>query len=584
MIRRALRGCGWSMLAVAAVAAVGTVVATGGVAEAEIDAGRRLCMPADGEPGDLAIVNLTPVKATAPGHGVLTSSDVETPPTASNVNFAPGTVDPNVAVAPTGSDGFVCFHNSDRAEVDLAADLLAVLSADMYTPNPTVDGAPVRIADTRIRLGGSHIAPGERRCFPSGTTPGGLAVVNLTPVLATARGHGVLTSSEVTTPPTASNVNFAPGTVDPNLAITPIGTDGQVCFHNSPHAELDLIADLLVTLRADTVNLPRGPDGTPIRLVDTRIGLGGGRITPFEGRCWPTGATPGDLAVVNLTPLRATAFGHGVLTPSTLQGRDSSNVNFGPGTVDPNVAVTTVGADGALCFLNSPDAELDLVADVLVFLRPGAHDNTDLPSRLIDTRLEERHTFNCPTATRCYAAGNRFYISEDFGATWRLSESSPDLSVHGPTWSNTQIRCVALDVCMYQGYYRYGEPALSYVQYVTIDGGENWRRLTTMPSAATVACAEQDTCIAVGSSANYWSSSYGFGRRAALSNDGGRTWRDIDVPDVGTQYSSLTAIGCVSSTECSAISNAWATSTPNVTTLVTFATTDGWETVDVTEH
>ena len=66
------------------------------------------CFAVAGEPGDLAIVNLTPVEADAPGNGQLIGSGVGVPPVASNVNFGPGSVDPNVAVTPIGPDGRVC--------------------------------------------------------------------------------------------------------------------------------------------------------------------------------------------------------------------------------------------------------------------------------------------------------------------------------------------------------------------------------------------------------------------------------------------------------------------------------------------
>ena len=61
-----------------------------------------LAIAVAGATGDVAVVNLTPVSATGPGNGLLVSSDVAAAPVASNVNYAPGTVDPNVAMAPIG--------------------------------------------------------------------------------------------------------------------------------------------------------------------------------------------------------------------------------------------------------------------------------------------------------------------------------------------------------------------------------------------------------------------------------------------------------------------------------------------------
>ena len=101
-----------------------------------------------GSPGDAAVVNLTPVEADNSGFGLLVSSDVVAP-VASNVNYAPGTVDPNVAVAPIGRDGQVCYVNSSPASVNLVADHLGTIRANAYVP-AVQSGAPDRKVDTRL--------------------------------------------------------------------------------------------------------------------------------------------------------------------------------------------------------------------------------------------------------------------------------------------------------------------------------------------------------------------------------------------------------------------------------------------------
>ena len=66
--------------------------------------------------------------------------------------MAPGVVDPNVAIAPIGADGKVCYVNSELAAVHLVADHLGSIDADAYTP-ATSTGAPDRRVDTRNGLG-----------------------------------------------------------------------------------------------------------------------------------------------------------------------------------------------------------------------------------------------------------------------------------------------------------------------------------------------------------------------------------------------------------------------------------------------
>src|SRR5690606_33200396 len=176
------------------------------------------------------------------GDGQLVSSGAE-PPVASNVNVAPGLVDPNVALARIGADGRVCFVNSWHSSVHLVADHLATIKSGNITL-PSANGASVRKVDTRRGLGGGLVAPSGRVCFAVAGSPGDVAVVNLTPVLASGAGDGQLVSSGVQ-PPLASNVNFASGSVDPNVALARIGDDGQVCYVNSRHSSVHLVADHL---------------------------------------------------------------------------------------------------------------------------------------------------------------------------------------------------------------------------------------------------------------------------------------------------------------------------------------------------
>lgn len=208
----------------------------------------------------------------------------------------------------------------------------------------------------------------------------------VTPVRAGAKGYGTMHSSDDDAGD-SSTVNFDIGTVDPNLAIVQVGTDGRVCFTNSADAAVDLILDELAIADPGSFALPT-PDGAA-RLADTREGHGGGTLAAGETRCVATtGADPGDWVAVNATPVRATVRGYGTLHSSDVSAGATSNVNFDVDTVDPNLAIVQVGVDGDICFTNSPDGPVDLVLDQQInaamstFRQPteaGAH-------RLTDTR------------------------------------------------------------------------------------------------------------------------------------------------------------------------------------------------------
>ncbi|MAT05581.1 MAG: hypothetical protein CL424_11120 [Acidimicrobiaceae bacterium] len=340
-------------------------------AAAPIEPGETYCFPAVGAgPGDVAVVNVTPVLATAAGHGTLHSSD-EPAGSTSNVNFAPGSVDPNVAFTTVGSDGEICFTNSEHATVHLIADQLLVGDPSALS-TPTVDGA-ARLVDTRRDGDRAPLAPAARRCVDAFGEPGDIAFVNITPVLASTAGHGTLHASDDPAGQT-SNVNFRPDSTNPNVGTAAIGSDGQICFTNSDHATVHVVLDQLLV--ADATMRPPTPEGAA-RLYDTRDDT---PIAPGETRCFPSW---GDIAVINLTPVLADASGHGVLHAEADPPGTVSNVNFGVGTVDPNL-----GFAGSACFTNSEHATVHLVLDQLLaadttVLQPPTADGAH---RLTDTR------------------------------------------------------------------------------------------------------------------------------------------------------------------------------------------------------
>ena len=349
-----------------------------------IGPGERRCFTVSGSPGDAALVNLTPVDAAGNGNGQLVSSDVIDPPTASNVNYTSGSVDPNVAIAPIGADGQVCYVNSQHTSTHLIADHLGTISAAAFQ-RATPGGAPHRALDTRTS---GPVEPGERRCFTVSGSPGDAAFVNLTPVSAAGNGNGQLVSSDVIDPPTASNVNYTSGSVDPNVAIAPIGADGQVCYVNSQHTSTHLIADHLGTISAAAFQLAT-QTGAPARAGDTR---GGSPLGPYARQCYVVAGAHGGGAIVNLTPVEAGGGGNGVLVSSSLLAPPAaSNVNFRPGFVDPNIAVAPLGSDRAVCYVNSRHSAVHVIADHLGTVVGSSFQPASIggaPARLIDTRGE----------------------------------------------------------------------------------------------------------------------------------------------------------------------------------------------------
>ncbi|MEX2625346.1 MAG: hypothetical protein WD225_00595, partial [Ilumatobacteraceae bacterium] len=150
----------------------GVVALAASPADALVGPSGQVCFDVAGSPGDVAIVNVTPVEGSAPGYGLLISSDVkDDPPVASNVNFAPGTVDPNVGVAVIGADNEVCYQSSEGASVHIIADHLGTIGGAAYSP-AMPNGAPDRRLDTRTGGSASVVGPSGQVCFDVAGSPG----------------------------------------------------------------------------------------------------------------------------------------------------------------------------------------------------------------------------------------------------------------------------------------------------------------------------------------------------------------------------------------------------------------------------
>ena len=80
---------------------------------------------------------------------------------------------------------------------------------------------------------------------------------------------------------------------------------------------VDLVADHLGTIAIESFT-PANPDATPQRSVDTRIGSGGTTMSPGARVCFAVAGAPGDVAVVNLTPVLAKGPGNGLLVSSDI--------------------------------------------------------------------------------------------------------------------------------------------------------------------------------------------------------------------------------------------------------------------------
>ncbi|WP_234544783.1 PKD domain-containing protein [Streptomyces shenzhenensis] len=326
-------------------------------------------------------LNVTDMGATASSY-VSVYPDGAARPSASNLNFRAGQVNPSLVTVRVGADGYVDLYNA-HGKVNLVADVEGYYT----TTKPSTDDesmtglamvTPTRVLDTRDGTGAAKGAVGPRTTttftlpkYARGVATVG-AVLNVTVTGGTGSGYVTVDCGGPTTPSTSS-LDYRAGQTASNLTV-PCVSAGKVHIYNSA-GHVQLIADLqgLYTNElADGADDPVAPHGgpfvttAPTRFLDTRTGLGAsakplganGTLTVKLTRV-PAGATAVLVNLTGVAPTAAThltAYGDGTL-PIT------SNDNLTAGQTRPVLAVVPVGTDGSIRIHNALGS-VDVVADL----------------------------------------------------------------------------------------------------------------------------------------------------------------------------------------------------------------------------
>lgn len=312
-------------------------------------------------------LNVTVTQPT--GDGYLTAYPTGTTrPVVSNLNFTPGDTVPNLVVVRLGAGGRVSMFNATGSS-HLVVDVTGWYS-DAGTGNEGRYQAlvPARVLDTRVGIGGgARLGPGasvEVQVSGSGGLPAAgaaAAVLNLTATEPTA-------TSFVTVHPTgearplASNLNFDAGETVANRVMAKLGAGGRVTIYNGS-GSVDLIVDVGGWYTEASV---AGATGSytpldPVRIVDTRLGLGGvlgptGGGTTVAMQVAGQGGVPvtGVSAVIlNVTAVGPVAGGWLALYPTGAPQPNASDLNVAPGQTRANLVVVRVGADGKVNVFSS---------------------------------------------------------------------------------------------------------------------------------------------------------------------------------------------------------------------------------------
>ena len=327
---------------------------------------------ANGIPVDATavVMNVTAVLPTGTGFVTVWPRGV-TQPLSSNLNFFPGDVVPNLVTVGIGSNGQVSLYQQGGTN-DLIADVVGYYSpvaGDYFTPV-----TPVRALDTRVGTGAALARVGQggevslqingANSVPSNATG---VVLNVTAVTPDAAGYVTVYPNGVTRP-LASNLNFVPGDVVPNLVIVGIGSAGKVNLFNA-NGTVDLVADIVGYYSSDNTAKQFYPV-TPVRALDTRNGTGGVSSPVGQGASIaltirgangiPAGASAIVMNTTAVTPNAAsflTAWPTGVTQPL------ASNLNYVAGDIVPNLVQVGIGSNGKVSLFNNAGS-VDLVVDL----------------------------------------------------------------------------------------------------------------------------------------------------------------------------------------------------------------------------
>ncbi len=325
------------------------------------------------------VLNVTAVLPDHASHLTVWPAGVAKP-VASNLNYGPGDIAPNLVTVKVGANGKVSIFNNEGS-VDILADVVGWFDDGDGAGDRFVGVTPARVLDTRNGTGGpaTKFGPATTRTLDvtgvGGVPASGVTavVLNVTAVNGSATSHVTVWPADVAKPD-ASNLNFFAGQVRPNLVVVKTSATGDVkLFNNSGF--VDLLADVVGWFApAGTPGIDGGgfQPIAPARIFDTRDGTGGAvaPLAPGATRridVTGVGGVPpyGVRAVVlNVTAVNGNAESFLTLWPSDVSRPLASNLNFKAGQVIPNLVMVKVSADGTVDLFNN-SGSVDVIADVV---------------------------------------------------------------------------------------------------------------------------------------------------------------------------------------------------------------------------
>ena len=334
------------------------------------------------------MLNVTVTRPSRQGH-LTAYGDGTALPVTSNLNFRAWQTVPNLVVTPVGANGKVALRNASLGSTHLVADVEGYYLAGAPTePGAFQSLTPARLLDTRSGIGApvAKVGPQGTVHLPvagrGGVPASGVSavVLNVT-VTAPTRGGHLTVHADGTAAPVTSNLNFEPGQTVPNLVIAPVGGNGRVALENGSFGTLDLVADVAGYFLSGTPAQPGAFRSlAPVRLLDTRIGLGAPTAKVAAGatarlQVGGRGGVPASgvsAVVLNVTVTGPTGGGYITAHADGTARPTASNLNFVRGQTVPNLVVVPVAPNGRVALYNGSTGSTHLLADVAGYYRAPA--------------------------------------------------------------------------------------------------------------------------------------------------------------------------------------------------------------------
>ncbi|MHB1508056.1 MAG: IPT/TIG domain-containing protein [Acidimicrobiales bacterium] len=167
-------------------------------------------------------------------------------PLASDVNFTAGETTSNRAIVAVGKGGQIMIYNhAGNVEVDVDVDGYYTAAGGSGSAFVAID--PVRLVDTRARLGGSALAPKSSESLPltNASIPADATAVatNVTVVAGGAPGYLTVYPPALSSVPVASDLNWTAGETVANFTTADTASTGKTEVYNSHGDPVNVVVD-----------------------------------------------------------------------------------------------------------------------------------------------------------------------------------------------------------------------------------------------------------------------------------------------------------------------------------------------------